>query len=278
MDDEESVFWSRSSVNSARFLYLETKSSGRSFLEWVRVWGLTLCCIVVVSGVVSCKPKPTTPAPITEDEFRVAREKLAAELGGRIKDQRVLEAIRTIPRHEFVPERYQDKAYDDTSVPIAEDQHISQPFVAALMAELLELKGGEKVLEVGTGIGYQAAILGRLVAEVYSIEIRKSLKESAGKKLKELRERQVLTCKELKIILGDGSRGYPKAAPYDCIIVTAACSSVHPELFEQLKPGGRLVIPVGKRTQELKLIHKLADGSRKTETIKIVRFPLIIEQ
>jgi protein-L-isoaspartate(D-aspartate) O-methyltransferase len=158
-------------------------------------------------------------------------------------------------------------------LPLSEGQTISQPFVVALMTELLELKGGEKVLEVGTGSGYQAAILGELAAEVYSIEIRPALKQSAEKRLKELRERGVLRYRKLVVLEGDGSRGYEPAQPYDAIIVTAAPSSVPVELLNQLKKGGRMVIPVGTTVQELQLITKSDDGKTyKSETKDFVRF------
>jgi protein-L-isoaspartate(D-aspartate) O-methyltransferase len=206
---------------------------------------------------------------------------LAQPIRGRraIKDRRLLEAMRRVPRHEFVPPGSRDRSYCDSALSIAENQTISQPYVVALMSELLELSGEEKVLEVGTGSGYQAALLGELAAEVYTIEIRPALKEAAENKLRELKKRGVLHYRKLVTLVGDGSRGYPPAAPYDCILVTAAPSSIPEELTKQLKPGGRLVVPVGKEIQELQLVRKSRDGSSfSIEFVDFVRFVELVEE
>ena len=157
-----------------------------------------------------------------------------------IRDRRVLDAFRSVPRHRFVPPRWRDQSYEDHPVDIGYGQTISQPYIVALMTELLELKEGDKVLEVGTGSGYQAAILAEMPdVEVYTIEIIPELAESARKRLESLGYTNV-HCKQ-----GDGYYGWPEHAPFDAIIVTAAPDHVPPPLVDQLAPGGRLVIPIG---------------------------------
>ncbi|MBI5286360.1 MAG: protein-L-isoaspartate(D-aspartate) O-methyltransferase [Deltaproteobacteria bacterium] len=156
-----------------------------------------------------------------------------------IKDKRVLDAMRTVPRHLFVEEALQDQAYNDYPLPIGERQTISQPYMVALMTEALELKGNEKVLEVGTGSGYQAAILSLLAEKIYSIERISSLAARARKVL------DSLFCSNVVIKIGDGTLGWKEEAPFDGIIVTAATPSVPESLLEQLAVGGRMVIPVG---------------------------------
>jgi protein-L-isoaspartate(D-aspartate) O-methyltransferase len=183
-----------------------------------------------------------------------------------IHARRVLEALRQIPRHEFVPPLLVAQAYDDCPLPIGEGQTISQPYMVAAMTEAAELTGGETVLEVGTGSGYQAAILARLAARVYTIEQYASLSALARERLRHLGITNV-TC-----IVGDGSLGYPEAAPYDAIVVTAGAPEVPPTLLEQLADGGRLVIPVGRcDSQELLLVRKR--GAEVTrETVNYCRF------
>lgn len=162
------------------------------------------------------------------------------ELRG-VKDKRVLDAMRKVPRHLFVPKEYLSEAYDDHPVPIGEGQTISQPYIVALMTSLLELKGEERVLEIGTGSGYQTAILAELAREVFSVERIDSLAKSAEKRLRELGYSNV------KIKIDDGSLGWEEHSPYDAIIVTAAAPKVPRPLLKQLKVGGRLVIPIGDR-------------------------------
>jgi len=190
----------------------------------------------------------------------------------------VLDALRVVPRHEFVPSEVREKSYENHPLPIPENQTISQPYIVALMTQFLDLKGSEKVLEIGTGSGYQAAILGEMAAEVYTVEIRPQLLEAAKKTLEDLKAKGILHWKKLVAVVGDGAKGYPPAAPYDAIIVTAAPRTIPVELLNQLKPGGRLVIPVGDFLQELQLIKKKDDGSYSEESIVPVRFvPLIGE-
>lgn len=189
-----------------------------------------------------------------------------------VRDQRVLRAMRRIERHRFVPLELQNLAYEDMPLPIGEGQTISQPYIVALMTELLELKGHEKVLEIGTGSGYQAAILAELAGQVYSIEILASLAERAQELLSEL------GYKNIKIKRADGFLGWPKHAPFDAIIVTCATKEIPQPLIEQLAEGARMVIPQGDAYQELKLLVKV-DGKIKEQRIIPVRFvPMLREE
>lgn len=181
-----------------------------------------------------------------------------------IRDPLVLGAMRSVPRHLFVPDSLQDEAYADHPVPIGHAQTISQPFIVAFMTQALELIGGERVLEVGTGSGYQSAVLTEIADEVHSMEIVPVLAEAAERRLLRLHY-------AVRLRVGDGYRGWPEAAPFDAIIVTAAPPRVPEPLIAQLKPGGRLVIPVGTGHQELLRIRKTADGITR-ESILPVRF------
>jgi protein-L-isoaspartate(D-aspartate) O-methyltransferase len=177
-----------------------------------------------------------------------------------------------VPRHEFVPLDYRSAAYRNTPLPIGHGQTISQPLIVALMTELLQLASTDKVLEVGTGSGYQAAILAVLASEVYTIEIVPELSQMARANLERLGYRNVSTK------VGDGYQGWAEHAPFDAIIVTAAASYVPPPLIAQLSSGGRMVIPVGDFFQELMVLAKHADGTTTTTIITPVRFvPLIRE-
>ncbi|HRY29414.1 MAG TPA: protein-L-isoaspartate(D-aspartate) O-methyltransferase [Elusimicrobiota bacterium] len=183
-----------------------------------------------------------------------------------VKDARVLNALRRIPRHLFVPEEMRSSSYDDEALPIGAGQTISQPYVVAAMTERLRLTGEERVLEIGTGSGYQAAVLAELAAQVYSVEIIPELADRARKTLSSLNYSNV------HVRTGDGGKGWPEKAPFDAVIVTAAPEDVPPALLEQLKMGGRLVIPVGPReNQDLVCFHKTPDGVRK-EILFPVRF------
>ena len=187
-----------------------------------------------------------------------------------ITDARVLAAMRTLPRHAFVPDNFLDEAYQDHPLPVGEGQTISQPYIVALMTSRLELKGSEKVLEIGTGSGYQAAILARLSKEVHTVERIPELAEKAKSILKELGIDNVI------VHLGDGSLGWPEAAPYDRIIVTAAAPAVPEELTSQLAPGGRLIIPVGERwNQMLEEWERTGVGLEKRDVLPVVFVPLL---
>ena len=183
-----------------------------------------------------------------------------------VKDPRVLAAMRKVPRHLFVPENLIPEAYDDTPLPIGYGQTISQPYIVALMTELLQLRGDEKVLEVGTGSGYQAAVLAELAREVYTIEIVEPLARQAAERLRELGYTNV------HVRHGDGYDGWPEKAPFDGIIVTAAPEEIPKPLLDQLKPGGRLVIPVGAWSQDLLVVTKSADGKITRRVVIPVRF------
>lgn len=190
-----------------------------------------------------------------EDRFASARKKMVArDLKGRdIDDAKVLEIMGRVERHRFVDKKLQDVAYADHPLPIDEGQTISQPYIVALMTQILKLKSGEKVLEIGTGSGYQAAVLSEITPDVYTIEIRKNLTEKAEARLKELGYRDV------KVKAGDGYFGWEEYAPFDAIIVTCAANHIPPPLTKQLKEGGRLIIPLGSTTyyQTLTLITKI---------------------
>jgi len=206
-------------------------------------------------------------------EQREARERMVREqIEARdVRDSRVLEAMRSVPRHLFVPTEMQPYAHTDQPLPIGYGQTISQPYIVAFMSEALELKPEDRVLEIGTGSGYQAAVLARLAREVYSIEIVEPLAKEAEARLKQLGYANV------KVRVGDGYRGWPEAAPFDAIMVTAAPRHVPPPLVEQLREGGRLVLPVGRFFQDLIRIRRTRDGERR-ETLLPVRFvPMVGE-
>ena len=183
-----------------------------------------------------------------------------------IQDENVLRVMQETPRHYFVPENQRDVAYEDGPLPIGEGQTISQPYIVALMTELLQLKGKERVLEIGTGSGYQAAILSQLVNNVYSIELIKTLAEKADIKLKKMKYNNVM------VKWGDGYQGWLEFAPYDAIIVTAAPDKIPQLLIDQLKQGGLMVVPVGTYFQQLKVISKSLDNEIKETNIIPVRF------
>jgi protein-L-isoaspartate(D-aspartate) O-methyltransferase len=205
------------------------------------------------------------PDPFTTLRERMVTEQIAAR---GVRDPRVLQAMREVPRHLFVPSRDQGSAYTDEPRQIGYGQTISQPYIVALMTELARPKPTDRALEVGTGSGYQAAVLSKLVAEVYTIELTEALATDAHRRLADLHYRNVITR------TGDGYNGWPDRAPFDVILVTAAPERVPPPLIDQLKPGGRLVIPVGdvQTVQELQLITKDASGRTRVEHITTVRF------
>jgi len=192
------------------------------------------------------------------------------QLKGRdITDPLVLKVMSDVPRHLFVPEVCRDEAYEDYPLPIGFDQTISQPYIVAFMTQALKLTGSEKVLEIGTGSGYQAAILAEICPEVFTIEIVPQLAKSAGEKLKSL------GYKNIKVFAGDGYKGLPESAPFDAIIVTAAPVDVPPALIKQLKIGGRMVIPEGDYFQVLRLYHKTAHGVTKQDLLPVRFVPMI---
>jgi protein-L-isoaspartate(D-aspartate) O-methyltransferase len=187
-----------------------------------------------------------------------------------VSDKKVLAAMKKVERHKFVPKGYQYKSYDDSPLPIGEGQTISQPYIVAYMTEILKLDGTEKVLEVGTGSGYQAAILAELAKEVYTIEVIKTLGDRAKKLLEEL------NYKNLHVKIGDGYQGWKEHSPFDAIIVTCAPTHVPEALKEQLAEGGIMVIPVGQRyAQELVVLTKKKGKLVEKETIGVRFVPMI---
>jgi len=207
-------------------------------------------------------------APSPVDQYRSRRLIMVSDqIEARgVRNPEVLAIMRTVPRELFVPESVRPQAYDDYPLPIGFGQSISQPFIVGLMTELLDAKKNHRVLEIGTGSGYQAAILSRLVGELYSIEIVPELARSAVETLRSLGFRNV-TVRE-----GDGYRGWPEKAPFDRIILTAAPPEIPQVLLEELKPGGRLVAPVGAGVQNLVVVQKSADGKTTTQSVLPVRF------
>jgi protein-L-isoaspartate(D-aspartate) O-methyltransferase len=200
--------------------------------------------------------------------FNKARQRMVeTQIAARgVHDERVLEAMRKVPRHLFVDEALREQAYSDHPLPIAENQTISQPYIVGLMTESLELKGEEKVLEIGTGSGYQSAILAELADRVFSIERYPDLGYRANSILNKLGYKNII------IRVGDGSLGWPDDAPFDGVIVTAGTPKIPQPLIDQLAMGGRLVVPVGDRfSQELILVRRVAEGIQKTN-LGSVRF------
>jgi len=219
----------------------------------------------------SVKPAPKRePAPRQKERDLMVKHQLVSAWDRRepVTNPRVLEAMRRVPRHAFVSEEWTGRAYDDTPLPIGHGQTISQPYIVGLMTELLQLAPGARVLEIGTGSGYQAAVLAELTEEVYSIEIVEPLAARVQGTLARA------GYDEVKLRQGDGYFGWPEAAPFDAIIVTCAAGHLPPPLWEQLKPGGRIVIPIGDpyAVQRLVVVSKTLDGKRTSETVLAVQF------
>lgn len=220
-----------------------------------------------------------TCSQLFADDYSLQRQQMVAEikddLGYTAKyldkksfDPRVIKAMASVPRHEFVPKKLHSRAYDNEPLPIGYGQTISQPYIVALMTDLLQPQPGQSVLEIGTGSGYQAAVLSQLVAKVYSIEIIEGL----GKATTELLKSQGY--KNIETRIADGYDGWPQQAPFDSIMVTAAISHIPPPLVKQLKNGGRMVIPVGTRfqTQYLTLVEKNMQGEISSRQLLPVYF------
>ncbi len=219
------------------------------------------------------------PAAIRSDDSTDSRDQMILEIErdvretSRYLDQEVLsdavlEALRKVPRHRFVPAAQLEWAYENRPLPIGYGQTISQPYIVAIMTDLLKLRPDHRVLEIGTGSGYQAAVLSEIVAQVYTIEIVEGLADGARERIQNLGYERIHTR------TGDGYFGWKSEAPFDAIVVTAAASHVPPPLVQQLKPGGRMIIPVGSRfmVQQLLLVQKDLDGLVTTRQILPVRF------
>ncbi|MBW2267065.1 MAG: protein-L-isoaspartate(D-aspartate) O-methyltransferase [Deltaproteobacteria bacterium] len=205
-----------------------------------------------------------------EDPTQGARTRMVAEqIAARgVRDERVLDAMRRVPRHRLVPEEQQSRAYQDRPLPIGHRQTISQPFIVGFMTASLDLDGSERVLEIGTGSGYQAAVLAELARHVYSIEIVAPLAARARADLVEL------GYENISVRAGDGYQGWPEEAPFDAIIVTAAPDHVPEPLIEQLAIGGRMIVPVGSGEQELVLLTRTAAGITRDRVLPVRFVPM----
>jgi protein-L-isoaspartate(D-aspartate) O-methyltransferase len=221
------------------------------------------------SSIVSDKEHQKTSASDASVFAKLREEMVRDQLRARdVKDSRVLAAMLKVPRHEFVPRSIIGSAYEDSALPLMLGQTISQPYIVGYMTQALSLKGTERVLEIGTGSGYQAAILAEIVPEVYTIEIIPELTQHA----KEILTR--LGYKNIHFKIGDGYGGWPEFAPFDAIIVTAAPNHVPQPLIDQLKPGGRMIIPVGRFEQDLQLLEKGPSGVTRRSTIPVRFVPM----
>ncbi|MGB8341227.1 MAG: protein-L-isoaspartate(D-aspartate) O-methyltransferase [Chthoniobacterales bacterium] len=226
----------------------------------VRLRRTALCLLLALA---SCKPVSAPAHDFSTERERMVQEQIATR---GVTDARVLAAMRKVPRDAFVPEAVRDLSYTDQPLPIGYDQTISQPYIVALMTEKLRVKPTDRILEIGTGSGYQAAILGELAAEVYTIEIIEPLGKRAAATL------QRLGYKNAHVKIGDGYQGWPEHAPFDAVIVTCAPDHVPQPLIDQTKEGGRIIIPVGSTgIQNLYLFEK-KDGRLEQRMILPVRF------
>lgn len=216
--------------------------------------------------------------PMTEEHLAIFRRHMvevvdihfdlaSEEIGKPRMGERLRAAMLEVPRHQFVPQQFATMAYQDGPLPIGFDKTISQPFIAAMMMDLIDVQDSDKVLEVGTGYGYQTAVLAQLAGQVFSIDVVEEFVEVAQSRM------EALSYRNVTLRVGDGSRGWTEAAPFDKIIIAAASDAVPQPLLDQLKPGGRLVMPVGSPdVQQITLIEKRADGELTTRTIMPARF------
>lgn len=221
-----------------------------------------MCCLLLMTACTVCGQDGSGENGYAEARRAMVTQQIIAR---GVTDDQVINAMRTVPRHRFVPFLFKSLAYNDRPLPIGHDQTISQPYIVALMTELLSLRGDEKVLEIGTGSGYQAAVLAQLADEVYSIEIVEPLAQRSRRLLQEMGYDNVT------VRCGDGYKGWREHAPFDAIIITCAPPEIPDELIAQLGEGGRMVVPVGTYHQELLLITK-EKGTIKTRDVLPVRF------
>ncbi len=228
--------------------------------------------LTIFVAVVLCACAPTPTPPATADRFNAPRQQMVAEqIRARdVRDVAVLRALETVPRHEFVPVEWLAQAYEDHPLPIGHGQTISQPYIVAAMTELAQIKRGDRVLEIGTGSGYQAAILAALTDQVYSVEIIPALAESAAANLKRLGYTNVV------VKNADGYNGWQEFAPFDAILVTCAPDHIPPPLIAQLKDGGRMIIPVGPvgGFQTLRRVFKRGDQVLTENVMGVLFVPL----
>ena len=210
-------------------------------------------------------PPQGTAADWEGQRVRMVAEQLRAR---DVRNDRVLDAMRRVPRHEFVPEPHRAEAYGDYPLPIGHDQTISQPYIVGFMTQALDVQPGDRVLEIGTGSGYQAAVLGEIAREVYTIEIIPELAERARQTLASLGYRNI------QVRTGNGYLGWPEQAPFDRIMVTAAPDEVPPALLQQLKVGGVMAIPVGTGLQELRILRRTETGTETLDTLPVRFVPM----
>ena len=229
---------------------------------------MTLAIPLAAAALLACSSGAAAPEAgeaYAQQRERMVREQVEAR---GVSDPLTLAALRKVPRHELVPEAVRASAYSDQPLPIGHEQTISQPYIVAFMTQALGLKGGERVLEVGTGSGYQAAVLAHIAGEVYTVEIVQPLAERARADLARLGYRNV------HVRAGDGYRGWPEAAPFDAIVVTAAAPRIPEPLVEQLEEGGRLVIPVGELLQQLRVLERRAGRLHEVERLPVRFVPM----
>ncbi|MDP2822252.1 MAG: protein-L-isoaspartate(D-aspartate) O-methyltransferase [Sulfuritalea sp.] len=242
--------------------------SGSSMAGWRKAWpGLAVALSLLVNATVAAEDVAGERQAMVAEVASMALA-FGAGTGKGAIDPRVMGVLGRVPRHEFVPFLLRAHAYDNRPLPIGNGQTISQPYIVAVMTDMLKVSAGDTALEIGTGSGYQAAVLAELGAKVSSIEIVEPLALVAAERLRRLGYASVATK------IGDGYHGWPDKGPFDVIVVTAAASHVPPPLVRQLKPGGRMVIPVGApfQTQQLMLVEKRDDGSVTTRQMMPVRF------
>jgi len=232
---------------------------------------ICVSCLVLVFIALNCSNKQN----LKEDKyFRMRKRMVEQQIKNRgIHDKKVLDALMNVPRHKFVPEEYKDHSYDDSPLPIGYNQTISQPYIVAYMTEILNPDKTKKVLEIGTGSGYQAAILSLLYKDVYTVEIIKALGEKAKRVFDEEGYNNIM------VKIGDGFQGWEEYAPFDAIIVTCAPSNIPNPLVEQLAEGGKMIIPVGEyNNQVLCLLEKKNGKIRKIETLPVIFVPMMREK
>ena len=232
-------------------------------------WLIASCASRSAQSPPAAQESQPSPAEPQDERFAPLRERMVAEqLAARdIRDPEVLDAMRRVPRHVFVPEPHREHAYEDTPLPIAAEQTISQPYIVALMTQLADVERGERVLEVGTGSGYQAAVLSALGAEVYSIEIIEQLAASAKQAL-------ALAGFAADVRHGDGYAGWPERAPFGAILITAAPPAIPEPLLEQLAMGGKLVVPVGRGAQDLIVVTRTPEGFDRKSVLPVRFVPM----
>jgi protein-L-isoaspartate(D-aspartate) O-methyltransferase len=247
------------------FLFTRTSAAAGVLGSFLGMWAVAA---MVTAGASRPPTQPTAKRAAQRERMVVEQIEEAADHRDAVADPAVLRAMRSVPRHVFVPDEYRDRAYDDTPLPIGYGQTISQPYIVASMTELLELGPESRVLEIGTGSGYQAAVLAEITSQVYTVEIIGPLARRAEKTLGE-NGYDTVECRN-----ADGYFGWVEQAPFDAIIVTCAAGHLPPPLWEQLTPGGRIVIPIGGTfsVQRLVVVEKDKEGRRSSYTVMGVRF------